>query len=94
MERWRRILLIFELFLFALLLVLPQVDLPDFTLNRSTAPIVAKGGRSFAAILNIATITMHAPILHITGETREQPTHPAARTGTHSILYLFCILLC
>ena len=42
MKRWRFALLIWELFLFALILVLPQVDLPDFTFPGGTAPIVAK----------------------------------------------------
>lgn len=42
MKRWRWALLIFELFLFALILVLPQVDLPDFTFHRGSAPIVAR----------------------------------------------------
>lgn len=42
MKRWHYELLIFELFLLALILVLPQVDLPDFTFSSGTAPIVAK----------------------------------------------------
>lgn len=42
MKRWRWALLIFELLLFALILALPQVDLPDFTFHGGTAPIVIK----------------------------------------------------
>lgn len=42
MKRWCWALLIFELLLFALILVLPQVDLPDFTFHGGTAPIVIK----------------------------------------------------
>jgi len=41
MKRWQWILLIFELSLFALILVLPQVDLPDFTFHNGTAPVAA-----------------------------------------------------
>src|SRR5713101_5414956 len=41
MKRWQLILLIFELALFAAILVLPQVALPDFTFNGGTAPVAA-----------------------------------------------------
>jgi hypothetical protein len=41
MTRWRW-MLISELFLFALMLVLPQVDLPDTTFRDGTAPVVAR----------------------------------------------------
>ena len=42
MPRWRWVLLISELFLFALILVLPQVDLPDFTFRDGHAPAVVR----------------------------------------------------
>jgi hypothetical protein len=42
MTAWRWTLLISELFLFALILVLPQVDLPDTTFRDGTAPVVAR----------------------------------------------------
>jgi hypothetical protein len=42
MARWRWALLISELFLFALILVLPQVDLPDTTFRDGAAPVVAR----------------------------------------------------
>lgn len=51
MKPWRWALLIFELFLFALILVLPQVDLPDFAFHRDSAPIVAKSKLSSAPVL-------------------------------------------
>jgi hypothetical protein len=37
MKRWRLVLLGLELALFALILVLPQVDLPDFAFRRGAA---------------------------------------------------------
>jgi hypothetical protein len=61
MKSWRWALLIFELALFALILVLPQVDLPDFTFHGGTAPIVAKARlssapvRAVTALLSIST---------------------------------------
>ena len=42
MKQWKWFLLIFELVLFAVILILPQVDLPDFTFHGGTAPISAK----------------------------------------------------
>jgi hypothetical protein len=41
MKRWQLVLLIFELVLFAAILVLPQVALPDFTFHGGTAPVAA-----------------------------------------------------
>ena len=93
MKRWRWALLIFELFLFTLILVLPQVDLPDFTFHRGTAPIFAKASLSFAAVLWIVAIATKAPSLRHTGETR-QPIWPAIRLNAHSLLSLLCVLLC
>ena len=42
MTRWRWGLLLFELFLFALILVLPQVELPDTAFRAGATPIVAR----------------------------------------------------
>ena len=39
MKRWKLAILIFELVLFAAILVLPQVALPDFTFHNGTAPV-------------------------------------------------------
>ena len=41
MKRWRLSLLIFELALFALILILPQVALPDFAFAGGNAPVTA-----------------------------------------------------
>jgi hypothetical protein len=41
MKRWQLLVLIFELALFAAILVLPQVALPDFTFHDGTAPVAA-----------------------------------------------------
>lgn len=42
MKSWRWALLLFELFVFALILVLPQVDLPDTAFRDGNSPVVAK----------------------------------------------------
>ncbi len=61
MARWKWVLLIFELVLFAVILVLPQVDLPDFTFHGGSAPVVVKS-RLTSAPLRGAT-AMVTPIL-------------------------------
>lgn len=42
MTRWRWAVLVFELFLFALILILPQVDLPDTAFRDGHTPVAAK----------------------------------------------------
>ena len=42
MKLWKWVVLIFELTLFAVILILPQVDLPEFTFHGGNAPVTAK----------------------------------------------------
>ena len=42
MKRWQLLILIFELTLFAAILVLPQVALPDLAFHEGTAPVAAR----------------------------------------------------
>lgn len=93
MKRWRWALLLFELFLFALILILPQVDLPDFTFHGGTAPVVAKARVSPVPVRAMATSTrtptaervfcglVHAAVLEIS-------------PGSDSRLSLLCTLIC
>ena len=46
MKRWQFSILIFELALFAVILVLPQVALPDFTFHDGNSP----GDGAFASL--------------------------------------------
>lgn len=46
LKRWQWILLLFELVLFAVILILPQVDLPDFTFHKGTAPVATQARAS------------------------------------------------
>src|SRR5579872_2069399 len=77
MKCWRWALLIFELFLFALILVLPQVDLPDFTFHGGTAPVAAKSRLSAAPILLTHTISLQQPTLVQLREAARETEHPA-----------------
>jgi uncharacterized protein (DUF58 family) len=94
MKRWQWALLIFELALFALILVLPQVELPEFAFQRGTAPIVAKARLSFtpvhAAVALQHQILIPGSILESLGEARL--VLPPARSQTR--LSLLCTLIC
>ena len=94
MRRWRWALLIFELFLFALILVLPQVDLPDFAFHRETAPITAKAKLTSPPFFVMAA----APVQSRPAQPRsEAPNEPIAsvlaRDGQLALVWL-CTLRC
>jgi hypothetical protein len=94
MKSWRWILLSFELFLFALILVLPDVDLPDFTFHGGTAPIVAKAKVSSPPVLSNITTPGQSRVPQTLRETRNQPVTRAIPLKQHVLLSLLCTLLC
>jgi hypothetical protein len=94
MKWWRWTLLIFELFLFALILVLPQVDLPDFTFHGGTAPIVAKSRLSSPPVLSSVTTPLEPRLPQHFREIRNQCFGPAAPPKSNSLHLLLCTLLC
>ena len=95
MTRWRWALLIFELFLIALILVLPQVDLPDYTFHGGTAPVAAKARLSSASSGARVNVIQPRPmiassLLEINREIRDTPGH----SGSAVLLALLCTFLC
>ncbi len=52
MKRWLRVLLLFELFLFALILVLPQVDLPDTAFRDGNTPLALRFGSNMNPVVD------------------------------------------
>lgn len=94
MKRWKWVLLIFELALFVLILVLPQVELPDFAFHRGTAPIAAKarvsGVRAYA---NAAAVSLAVALPAEPLEARVERSAPSVHV-TDSRLALLCTLLC
>lgn len=93
MTRWRWALLSFELFLFALILILPQVDLPDFTFHGGTAPVIAKAKFSPPPVMVTARTAPSVPSAPQVQETRQQPAG-VSQPRTTSLLCLLCVLLC
>jgi hypothetical protein len=94
MKRWRWVVLIFELLLFAVVLVLPQVDLPDFAFHRDSAPIVVKSKVSSAPVLANIAIPLQAEPPQAIGSVREQQIESLSASAIHSLLSLLCTLLC
>ncbi len=94
MKLWRWTLLGFELFLFALILVLPQVDLPDFTFHGGTAPVVAKAKVCSPPILSSITTPGNSRLPQPLRESRTELVRHAIPLKQHALLSLLCTLLC
>jgi len=94
MKWWRCTLLMFELGLFALILVLPQVDLPDFSFHGGTAPVVVKSKLSSAPVLSSVATPVKSRLPQQVREIRNQPVRPAVRLRPNALLLLLCTLLC
>ncbi len=94
MKRWQFLVLIFELILFAAILVLPQVALPDFAFHEGTAPVAAHtrvcdSGRA-TAIATAQQILPAPPIVQVRGETPDVSPPPAVLCR----LSRLCVLIC
>lgn len=95
MNRWKWVLLIFELALFALILILPQVDLPDFTFHGGTAPVAAKARLSSVparSAMALAAVETTLPGLAV----EPQPENSIVPTlaASNARLSLLCTLIC
>ena len=94
MKRWRWGILLFEVFLFALILVLPQVDLPDFAFHGGTAPIIARSRASAPPVLTDVTVpTLSQPIKQFS-DLEDQRLGLVVYATQRSLLSLLCTLLC
>lgn len=94
MKRWQFSILIFELALLAVILVLPQVAVPDFTFHDGTAPVTAHSrlcDRAPATAITVPSqILPFEPIARVGGEISDVPAPPAV----HSRLSRLCVLIC
>jgi hypothetical protein len=95
MRSWKWAILIFELVLVAVILVLPQVDLPDFAFHGGTAPIVAKQRVTPHTTPAAASLGFALPVLY------PESSEPSIRvladgllSPLRSSLSLFCVLIC
>jgi len=94
MKRWQLVVLIFELALFAAILVLPQVALPAFTFHGGTAPVA-----EHSRVCHSARATLIAAILPPTlvpGQTGQFLAGIAASFSPPALSHLsrLCVLIC
>ncbi len=94
MSRWRWALLIFELVLFAVILILPQVDLPDFTFHGGTAPVAMKArlDSGVARLSFVVPLAVAVPMPVF--EHRAERDHTPAVPDVDTRLSLLCTLMC
>jgi hypothetical protein len=94
MSRWKWTILIFELVLFAVILILPQVNLPDFTFHRGTAPVAARSSVLLASLRVPASISLILP-LPVANDAASLEDHPQTDpVDSNSRLTLLCTLIC
>jgi hypothetical protein len=93
MKRWQWAVLIFELALFALILILPQVDLPDFTFHGMTAPVAAKA-RVSAPPARAFVVPVRTPLLRPAPEKLADAISPTTPADSNSRLSVLCTRLC
>lgn len=94
-KRWQWALLIFELTLFAVILILPQVALPDCTFHSGTAPVVTKARLSAPPFRDVAVplqTRVSTPVL--TAESPAEIISHIAPPSADSQLSLLCVRLC
>ena len=94
MKRWQLGILIFELVLFAAILVLPQVALPDFTFHGGTAPVVAHSRVCHAAPGTAIAATLQALFPAQSSQGRSERAGSFSPPALHSRLSRLCVLIC
>jgi hypothetical protein len=93
LKRWQWILLIFELVLFAVILILPQVDLPDFTFHKGTAPVAAHAQASSPPVRSVSRIVV--PVLPaLQTEARAELRNVFSPPSLDYRLSSLCTLIC
>jgi hypothetical protein len=94
MKRWQLVVLIFELVLFAAILVLPQVALPDFTFHGGTAPVVAHSRVCDAVPGTAITATLQTLFPDQTSQGHSDVAGSFSPPALHSRLSRLCVLIC
>lgn len=94
MARWQWVLLISELFLFALILVLPQVDLPDTTFREGGAPVAVRTQLNSPPSALSSAIGPPVRVLDISRSTLLKAVPRASLLSAFERCLLVCALLC
>ena len=95
MKRWQWVILIFELVLFAVILILPQVSLPDFAFHGGTAPVLIKARYSPAPLqAPILALALAPALLIVLREICFDDASRPAPLPSSTRLASLCTFLC
>ena len=94
MKRWRLVVLIVELALFAIILILPQVDLPDLTFCGGTAPVAARARLSSSTVRIAMQVALQLPLPCQMREVCDGIINVPAPVTLGSRLSWLCVLIC
>jgi hypothetical protein len=94
MKRWQLAFLIFELLLFAAILVLPQVELPDFTFHDGTAPVAAHARVCDPTTGTAIAVAPQILPLKLIARARGEILDVFSPLADHSRLSRLCVLIC
>ncbi len=94
MKRWKLVILIFELVLFATILVLPQVALPDFTFHNGSAPVAAHARVCDSAPGAAISVAAHVPAPPLMGWIHTERPNGSTPRAADSSLSKLCVLIC
>ena len=94
MKRWKLAILIFELVLFAAILVLPQVALPDFTFHNGSAPVSAHARVCDSPTSSAVSVAAHIPPPAPLGWVHAESPSGSTPRGVDSSLSKLCVLIC
>jgi hypothetical protein len=94
MSRWKWVLLIFELTLFLVILILPQVELPDFTFHGGTSPVATKIRVSGPPARPVVSRAARKQVFPEVTETSLDQIVLVSAAHAEKPLLLSCALLC
>jgi hypothetical protein len=94
MKRWQLAVLIFELALFAAILVLPQVALPDFTFHNGSAPVAAHARVCDFSLDSAISVTAHLVLAVPLTWLHSEMVSDLAPRAVDSTLSRLCVLIC
>lgn len=94
LKRWQWMLLLFEMVLFAFILVMPQLDLPDFTFHSGTAPVAAHDRVSCPPLRALMQMVVPAQPLALRAEARSELRATLSPPSLDYRLSSLCTLIC
>ena len=94
MTRWRWVLLIFELVLFVVILIHPDVDLPDTAFRDGNSPVLAKLQVTNAPVMAASITRISTGLPHYIEAVIQRDLPSSERTSPATLRSLLCTLLC